>query len=170
MKSYFEKLAKSLFDSPFQELSKQEQKVVQSIAEDTPIAENPNEKFLEQLTLGDRISDRIATFVGSWTFINGFLVFLIFWMCLNSFIFASLVQTFDPYPFILLNLALSTLAAIQAPVIMMSQNRQAAKDKVKSTLNYEVSLKTDLEIIRLHEKLDALMKSQDVEIREDGHP
>ena len=162
MKSYFEKLAKSLFNSSFKDLSKPEQRVIQSIAEDTPIAENPNEKFLEQLTLGDRISDRIASFVGSWTFINGFLVFLLFWIFLNSFIFASLVKTFDPYPFILLNLALSTLAAIQAPVIMMSQNRQAAKDKIKSNLNYEVSLKTDLEIMRLHEKLDALMKNHQI--------
>lgn len=163
MKSYFEKLAKSLFNSPFQDLPESEQRVVQSIAEDTPIAENPNEKFLEQLTLGDRISDRIASFVGSWTFINGFLVCLVFWMCLNSFIFASLIETFDPYPFILLNLALSTLAAIQAPVIMMSQNRQATKDKIKSNLNYEVSLKTDLEIMRLHEKIDVLIKSHQIE-------
>ncbi len=96
MKSYFEKLARALFYSPDQDLSKAEQRVIKSIAEDTPITENPNEKFSEQLTLGDRISDRVVNFVGSWACSYGFLVFLHFWMCLNFFLFTSMVKTFDP--------------------------------------------------------------------------
>jgi uncharacterized membrane protein len=104
--------------------------------------------------MGSRIADRVAAFGGSWTFIILFSVVIGFWVTLNSI--ALLKHTFDPYPFILLNLVLSTLAAFQAPVIMMSQNRQAAKDRIKSDLDFEVNRKAELEIATLHRKLDRM--------------
>ena len=168
MLRYFENLARALLSLPYKELSLTEQKVIQSIAEGTPVAENPNEIFLEQLTFGERVSDRTASFIGSWAFIVVFLVGLVLWMAVNSVLFPSMVTTFDPYPFILLNLGLSTLAAFQAPIIMMSQNRQAAKDKIEATLNYEVSLKTDLEITLLHQKLDELLQREGLSPKEDS--
>lgn len=91
---------------------------------------------------------------------------IVVWMAVNSF-FTSAIQTFDPYPFILLNLSLSTLAAFQAPIIMMSQSRQSDKDKMEATMNYEVSLKTDLEITRLHQKLDELLQREGNSPKED---
>ncbi|NKB80930.1 MAG: DUF1003 domain-containing protein [Nitrospirales bacterium] len=159
MLRYFENLARALLYLPYKELSEIEQKVIQSIAEGTPVAEDANEKFTDQLTFGERFSDSTAAFIESWTFIIVFLVGIVVWMAVNSY-FTSVVQTFDPYPYILLNLSLSTLAAFQAPIIMMSQNRQSNKDKMEATLNYEVSLKTDLEITRLHQKLDELLEMQ----------
>lgn len=158
MKKYFENLAKALMGKSFGELEKQEQDVIESIAEKAPIAENVNITFQEQLTVGERLADKISSFGGSWKFIILFLSILIGWVVLNSYFLVFLESPFDPYPYILLNLVLSTIAALQAPIIMMSQNRQAAKDRVEVNENYRVSLKTDLEIIRLHEKLDHLIK------------
>jgi uncharacterized membrane protein len=158
MKKYFENLAKALMGKSFGELEKQEQDVIESIAEKAPIAENVNITFQEQLTVGERLADKISSFGGSWKFIILFLCILIGWVVLNSYFLVFSQTPFDPYPYILLNLVLSTIAALQAPIIMMSQNRQAAKDRVEINENYRVSLKTDLEIIRLHEKLDRLIK------------
>ena len=158
MKKYFENLAKALMGKSFGELEKQEQDVIESIAEKAPIAENVNITFQEQLTLGERLADKISSFGGSWKFIILFLSILVSWVALNSYYLVAPKAAFDPYPYILLNLVLSTIAALQAPIIMMSQNRQAAKDRVEINENYRVSLKTDLEIIRLHEKLDRLIK------------
>jgi CRP/FNR family cyclic AMP-dependent transcriptional regulator len=118
----------------------------------THVSRNLNEEEEERLTFGERIADRVATFGGSWTFIILFGLILVSWMGVNAWLLAS--KPFDPYPFILLNLVLSTLAALQAPVIMMSQNRQATKDRLKADLDYQVNLKAELEIAQLHNKLD----------------
>lgn len=114
----------------------------------------------EQRTLGERLSDRVAAVGGSWTFIMLFGAVLVMWMILNSQMLTRMRLVFDPYPYIFLNILLSTLAAIQAPVIMMSQNRQADKDRLAAAHDYEVNLKAELEILQLHEKIDELCATQ----------
>ena len=109
----------------------------------------------EELTFGERISDKVATFGGSWVFIILFGLTLFIWIAINSFTY--FFRPFDPYPFILLNLVLSTLAAIQAPIIMMSQNRQAKKDRLRGEDDYRINLKSELEIRELHNKLNHLI-------------
>jgi uncharacterized membrane protein len=115
---------------------------------------DPNEIFAARLTFGERLADRVAAIGGSWTFIIGFGLFLVAWAILNSMILAA--NAFDPFPFIFLNLMLSMLAALQAPVIMMSQNRQAAKDRLEVRLDYETNLRAESEIANLQAKVDAL--------------
>ncbi len=115
-------------------------------------ARNVNEEFEEKLTLGQRLADKIAEFGGSWPFVIAFIVLMASWITLNS----VLATPYDPYPFILLNLALSCLAALQAPIIMMSQNRANAKDRLRSELDYRVNVKSELEISELHDKIDSL--------------
>ncbi|GEA11967.1 DUF1003 domain-containing protein [Alteromonas sp. KUL49] len=155
MKKYFENLARALLGMKYGELSETEQHVIESIANSSPIATNVNKSFDEQLSFGERLADKVAEFGGSWTFILIFVGLMIGWMGVNIFLLTG-PDAFDPFPFILLNLMLSTLAALQAPIIMMSQNRQSAKDRLAAAQNYEVSLKTDLEIMRLHQKLQEL--------------
>lgn len=155
MKRYFENLAKALLGQKFAELDETEQRVIGSIAEQTTLSANVNDTFGESLTFGQRVADRVASFGGSWSFIGIFFGFIIVWILINTIWLVS-EPAFDPYPFILLNLGLSTLAAFQAPIIMMSQNRQAAKDRIKQDAAYEINLKMELEIIRLHEKLSAM--------------
>jgi uncharacterized membrane protein len=118
------------------------------------VTRNANVEEAEQLTMGQRIADHVAAFGGSWTFIILFSVIIGAWITLNSA--ALLSHAFDPFPYILLNLVLSTLAAFQAPVIMMSQNRQASKDRIKSDLDFEVNRKAELEVANLHRKLDRM--------------
>lgn len=137
------------------EATSSEQKVLDGIATQEVTAENVNEVFIVQSSFGDRLSDQIAAFGGSWRFILLFLGFIFVWISLNSLMFLG-VEQFDPYPFILLNLGLSSLAAFQAPIIMMSQNRQSEKDRLKVEENYAVSLKTDMQIIDMQKKLDEL--------------
>ena len=120
----------------------------------THVSKNPNVEEEERLTFGERIADKVASFGGSWTFIISFGVILLFWVSLNTLILMA--KAFDPYPYILLNLFLSMLAALQAPVIMMSQNRQATKDRLKADLDYEVNLKAELEVAQLHAKVDKI--------------
>ena len=120
----------------------------------TRVTRNANVEEEERLTLGNRVADRVASFGGSWTFISIFATVLICWVVVNSAL--VLRKPFDPYPFILLNLFLSMLAAVQAPVIMMSQNRQAAKDRLKGDLDYRVDTKAELEIAHLHRKVDQI--------------
>lgn len=115
---------------------------------------DPNELFAERLTFGERLADRVAAIGGSWFFIMGFAAFLVAWAFLNTVVLAA--RAFDPFPFIFLNLMLSMLAALQAPVIMMSQNRQAAKDRFEARLDYETNLRSEAEIAGLHAKIDAL--------------
>lgn len=120
------------------------------------VARDVNAEFADTRTFGQRVSDRIAAFGGSWPFIGLAFLMLACWVVLNSVLLARRGATFDPYPYILLNLILSMLAALQAPVIMMSQNRQAVRDRLEATHDYEVNLKAELEIQSLHEKLDTL--------------
>jgi uncharacterized membrane protein len=120
----------------------------------TCVSRNLNEEQSENMTFGERVADRVASFGGSWTFIIFFGLLLLCWMGVNVVILVT--RPFDPYPFILLNLVLSTLAALQAPVIMMSQNRQSSKDRLKADLDYQVNLKAELEIASLHRKVDRL--------------
>jgi CRP/FNR family cyclic AMP-dependent transcriptional regulator len=120
------------------------------------VSRNANEVLEEKATLGDRVADGVARFGGSWRFMFSFAAILVCWVALNTVLLLGRPEPFDPYPFILLNLLLSMLAAIQAPVIMMSQNRQDVKDRVRSELDYQVNLKAELEIMELHEKVDRL--------------
>ena len=129
-----------------------EQQLLGKLAHRKPVARDANRTFDEQLTLGERMADRLASFGGSWLFLGIFAALLLAWMIYNT----ERSQPFDPYPFILLNLVLSCLAAVQAPVIMMSQNRQNAKDRLGARLDYEVNLKAEFEILALHEKVDLL--------------
>jgi uncharacterized membrane protein len=153
--------AKKLFSSEYEKLTAQEKHVAHHITERTPISENIIQGYSEQLTFGQRMADNVASFGGSWTFIIIFMIVLISWIILNSFILIKLNSSaFDPYPYIFLNLILSMLAAIQAPIIMMSQNRQAYKDRLSAEHDYEVNLKAELEIIGLHEKVDSLKEEQ----------
>ena len=118
-----------------------------------------NEAYAEDLSFGQELADKVSRFVGSWVFILFFTFIMVAWVIYNSYLAVGDIKPFDPYPYILLNLGLSTLAAIQAPVIMMSQNRQSEKDKLKVDANYQVSLKTDLEIRLLNQKVDELLKA-----------
>ncbi|MFA6272137.1 MAG: DUF1003 domain-containing protein [Patescibacteria group bacterium] len=132
--------------------------VLKSIKENETITENDNVLAKEDLKLGDKISDRVALFGGSWKFIIIFFIILFGWISLNSMLI--LKKPFDPYPFILMNLILSCIAAIQAPIIMMSQNRQEKKDRIRSENDYKVNLKSEIEIRTLHEKVDHLLLDQ----------
>jgi uncharacterized membrane protein len=123
------------------------------------VARNAHDEYLASRTTGERLADRIAAFGGSWTFILLFFAFLLAWALLNT-VLLTRRQAFDPYPYIFLNLMLSMLAALQAPVIMMSQHRQTARDRVEAQTDYEVNLKAELEIRALHDKLDALREAQ----------
>jgi len=140
------------------ELSTLEEQVMQSLTEQDILSKNINVEFEGQLTLGQRMADRIAEFGGSWRFISIFAAVLLVWIAINSIVL--ILKPFDPYPFILLNLVLSCLAAIQAPIIMMSQNRQESKDRLSAQHDYLVNLKAELEIRHLHEKMDHLLMHQ----------
>jgi len=139
------------------EMSKLEKQVIRSLKKQELISENINTQFDRQLTIGERVADRVAGFGGSWKFIIMFGSVLLFWILLNSFILIK--KPFDPFPFILLNLVLSSLAAIQAPIIMMSQNRQEDRDRMRSEQDYRVNLKAELEIRHLNEKMDTFCKN-----------
>ncbi|MEX6508543.1 DUF1003 domain-containing protein [Jiella sp. M17.18] len=142
------------FGRSFERLRPIEQRVLQRAHEHQLIAADQNAKVNAQMSFGDRLSDRIAEIGGSWAFILSFLGFLVVWAVANTVLLRS--AAFDPYPFIFLNLVLSMLAAIQAPIIMMSQNRAAARDRIEASHDYEVNLKAEIEILALHDKLDAL--------------
>lgn len=143
------------------EISEGEKRVLRHWKDRLHIARDTNREFRESMSLGDRVADRVAAFGGSWTFIFCAVGGLIFWIILNTiFLLRAGQKAFDPYPFILLNLLLSMTAALQAPVIMMSQNRQAAKDRMEASHDYEVNLKAEMEILSLHAKLDSLRDDQ----------
>jgi uncharacterized membrane protein len=156
------RLAEQLLDTGLDKLSERERRVITRVAERSQISRDVNSAFDEKQTLGDRLADRVARFGGSWTFIILFLSILGAWAVLNSIVLAWYSTAFDPYPYIFLNLMLSMLAALQAPVILMAQNRQAARDRLAAGHDYEVNLKAELEIMGLHEKLDQ-MRSQHLE-------
>ncbi len=139
------------------EFSELDRQVAESIARQDTIAENTEEEFEENRSFGDVVSDHLASFGGSWAFLISFGVVLVIWMAIN--IIAG-THAYDPYPFILLNLCLSCIAAIQAPIIMMSQKRQEVKDRLRADNDYRVNLKAELEIRHLHEKIDYLVSKQ----------
>jgi len=141
-----------------EEFTTLEREVAQSLRDQETLSEDTYEEYEKGLTFGERIADKVAEFGGSWTFIILFFLFIALWMGINTYIL--LTRPFDPYPYILLNLVLSCLAAIQAPVIMMSQNRQEERDRLRSQHDYQVNLKAELEIRHLHEKMDMIVKNQ----------
>jgi uncharacterized membrane protein len=141
-----------------------ERRVLVRFLQRAHVVRDTNAEFADTRTLGQRVADRVAAFGGSWAFIFLFGAVLVGWIALNSLVLARRHEAFDPYPYILLNLFLSMLAAIQAPVIMMSQNRQTARDRFDAANDYEVNLKSELEIRALHEKLDALREAQWAEL------
>jgi uncharacterized membrane protein len=153
-------IAKHLLGEPYESLDERAKRVAHRIAERKHIARNTSKEFDANATMGQRAADAVATFGGSWTFIAIFAATLIAWVALNSAILVKSDRIFDPYPYILLNLFLSMLAAIQAPIILMSQNRQAQKDRIRAEHDYEVNLKAELEIMLLHEKVDSLKEGQ----------
>jgi uncharacterized membrane protein len=128
----------------------------------TQVTRNVNEEMEENLTFGQRIADKVAAFGGSWTFIILFGAIMFVWVLLNTT--ALLRNHFDPYPYILLNLVLSMLAAMQAPIIMMSQNRQSSKDRIQSDMDYQVNLKAELEVAHLHHKLDRMYERLEAQL------
>ena len=150
-----EELARELLGRELADLDVEEQRVIERVAGGTFIGIDSHEASQINATFGDRLADRVAAVGGSWGFIIVFGVVLLAWMALNSEILPQLgIGPFDAFPFILLNLVLSTLAAVQAPVILMSQNRQAAKDRIAARHDYEVNLRTQLEILRLSRRID----------------
>jgi uncharacterized membrane protein len=152
-----DELAVELLGKTADALSVSERRVLNRIHKHETISLNMNVVHEETATYGERLSDHVAAVGGSWSFIIAFGVVLFGWMILNTIVLTKAHGAFDPYPFIFLNLMLSTLAAIQAPIIMMSQNRQAAKDRDAASHDYEVNLRAELEIIRLHEKVNKLL-------------
>jgi uncharacterized membrane protein len=146
------------------ELNSLENEVVQAISNNKILSENIEEELEEKLTLGQRVADHIASFGGSWTFIISFFSFILLWISINIWLLLS--KPFDPYPFILLNLILSCLASIQAPIIMMSQNRQEHKDRIRSEHDFKINLKAELEIQLLNEKVDHLIIHQNKRLME----
>jgi uncharacterized membrane protein len=156
MTSEIRYLAQQLLHAGLAPLSEREARVIARVAKRVHTARNVNREFEQRLTVGQRLADQVAAIGGSWGFILGFGVFLGLWVALNVIV---LVETaFDPYPFVFLNLLLSMLAALQAPVIMMSQNRQAAKDRLAAALDYEVNVKAEISIAHLHDKIDQLQE------------
>ncbi|MEO8123602.1 MAG: DUF1003 domain-containing protein [Burkholderiales bacterium] len=152
------KYVHDLLESERGELSSLEQEVVRSLQEHEILSSNVDAEFEQNWSFGERLADKIADFGGSWIFLICFGIFLVIWVAINSLVL--LWRPLDPYPFIFLNLILSCLAAVQAPVIMMSQNRQEAKDRVRSQHDYQINLKAELEIRHLHEKMDHLLSHQ----------
>ena len=152
------KYVRSLLESEKGELSTLEHEVVRSLREHELLSSNVESEFEQNWSFGERLADKITTFVGSWAFLICFGVFLFIWIGMNSLLL--LWRPLDAYPFIFLNLILSCLAAIEAPIIMMSQNRQEAKDRIRSQQGYQVNLKAELEVRRLHEKIDHLFSHQ----------
>jgi len=142
-------------------LSEQESRVLQSALDRKPVSRDLSR--VASASRADRIADAIARVGGSWTFILSFIAFLVFWIGANAWLLSR--DAFDPYPFIFLNLVLSMIAALQAPIIMMSQNRQAARDRIDAAHDYEVNLKAEIEIMALHEKLDELRRREIVNLQ-----
>jgi uncharacterized membrane protein len=164
MNNHLRDIAKKRFNADLDALPEREHRVVQHFGDRLHISHDTNLEFEKKLTFGQRLADKVALFGGSWTFIIIFGAILLAWVLLNAFLLARRGNTFDPYPYILLNLFLSMLAAVQAPVILMSQNRQGVKDRLDAAHDYEVNLKAELEILSLHEKLDELRDKKWVEL------
>ncbi|HWQ69342.1 MAG TPA: DUF1003 domain-containing protein [Patescibacteria group bacterium] len=156
--SYRHEYVKSLLEAERGELTALDTQVLESLRQQEILSRNPEEELEATLTAGQRLADRVATFGGSWRFLISFAVVLFLWIAFNSVVL--IIRPFDPYPFIFLNLVLSCLAAVQAPVIMMSQIRQEARDRLHAMHDYQVNLKAELEIRHLHQKIDHLLSHQ----------
>jgi uncharacterized membrane protein len=164
LNQYREKYLRTLLERERLAISGLESTVLASISNETTLADKIEFEDDTQYTFGQRLADSVASFGGSWTFIIAFGVFLFLWIVTNVFVFVS--RPFDPYPFIFLNLILSCIAALQAPVIMMSQNRQEEKDRERAKKDYMINLKAELEIRMLHEKIDHLILHQQHDLLE----
>ena len=156
MENRIKHLAEKFFKRSVNELGERERGILERVLRRVKISHDTNTEFDNSQTFGQRIADKVASFGGSWTFIILFLALLATWIIWNSYVFFNTPSAFDPYPYILMNLFLSMTAAIQAPIILMSQNRQSSKDRLDAAHDYEVNLKSELEILGLHEKLDDL--------------
>jgi uncharacterized membrane protein len=167
LRDYREKYISNSLLSELGELTQLEKTVIKSITDRTIVSGNLDDDEGEASTFGQRVADKVATFGGSWTFIISFGVFLVLWISSNIILLSN--KGFDPYPFILLNLILSCIAAMQAPVIMMSQNRREEKDRERAKNDYMINLKSELEIRILHEKIDHLTIHQHEQIMEIQH-
>lgn len=159
-------LAQRFFGCDAGDLGERELNVLLRVAERAPLARNVEQIAAGKATFWDRLADRVAAIGGSWAFIFGFFTVLAAWVTVNGSALLGRGLVFDPYPFIFLNLVLSMLAAIQAPIIMMSQNRAAAKDRIAAEHDYEINLRAELEIMQLHEKLDAMRTEQRAALQE----
>ncbi len=151
-------LATKHFRRTWEKLTEREQEILRSVISRMHVSRPIQGEIDAELTLGQRVADRVARFGGSWAFMGIFFTILIGWMGLNSY---ALQHPYDPYPFILLNLVLSCLASVQAPIILMSQSRQADTDRQQATHDYEVNLKAEIEIMQIHEKID-LLRTQEL--------
>lgn len=164
LNKYREKAISDYLKKEIGELTNLEETVLNSVTSDTILTDKVEGEDGQKLTVGQKVSDKVASFGGSWTFIISFGVFILIWISLNAFWLFN--KGFDPYPFILLNLILSCVAALQAPVIMMSQNRQEEKDRDRAKKDYMINLKSEIEIRTLHEKIDHFIMDQQQELLE----
>jgi uncharacterized membrane protein len=155
---YRHEYVKALHEAERGELNALDKEVLESLRQQEILSRNPEEELQVGLTAGQRLADRVAAFGGSWRFLTVFAFVLVLWIAVNSL--AVVIRPFDPYPFIFLNLVLSCLAAVEAPVIMMSQIRQEARDRLHAKRDYQVNFKAELEIRHLHQKLDHVLSHQ----------
>ena len=151
-----ETTAKRFFHEQWEHLSSHEREVIEAVLHRISLPRDANKEFFDRRTVGERASDAISAFGGSWTFILIFAVWLVFWAVLNTEILGPRNQAFDPYPYVFLNLILSMLAAIQAPIILMSQKRAAARDRLDAEVDHEVNVRAELAIRQLDERLQAM--------------
>lgn len=158
MEQSVRELAQRLINTGIDQMPSRERRVIELVARRLQVSRNVHQEAIDNRTFGERLSDRVAEFGGSWRFIITFALLLVAWAALNSAWFSAAPP--DPFPYIFLNLILSMIAALQAPVIMMSQNRQAARDRLTAANDYEVNLKAELEIMSLHEKVDHMRLEQ----------
>lgn len=164
LNAYRRRYLTSLIEQEKGELALIDRDVVDAINNNSILSENIREELEPQLTIGQKVADQVASFGGSWFFILTFFTFILIWIAMNIYVLSS--RPFDPYPFILLNLILSCIAAIQAPIIMMSQNRQEQKDRLRAEHDYKINLKAELEIKLLSEKIDHLLVHQNKKLLE----
>lgn len=151
-----DQLARHLLESGLAGLSEREQRVILLVARRRRVTQDVNTVLADRQTFGERLADQVARLGGSWGFISVFSGMLVVWVVVNTVVLARFGGGFDPYPYIFLNLILSMVAALQAPVILMSQNRQAARDRLAASMDYEINLKAEVEIMGLHDKLDRI--------------
>lgn len=159
-------IVKRMFGRTIEQLGEAERRILHKAHEHEVVSTNAEDDFQSKSSVGERLADGIARVGGSWNFIIGFLLFLTVWAIINT-VFLARAEAFDPYPFIFLNLVLSMLAAIQAPIIMMSQNRQAERDRFFAAKDYEVNLKAEIEVMALHHKIDMAVLQELQSLRAD---